>query len=123
MNYETNKHHFNWVKREWERDSLARRIRNHPGMIIPLDVMVHRDLHNNIEGIRPPIRSLANLMIQNLFQMGQQEPLIALANQTSFLLNLAEDNGRLGDDAYRVADQYLEQQQFLIENKVHRGVA
>jgi len=113
-----NRHHFNWCAREWRRDSLARRIREHPGMILPMRITVHDSLHKEIQPIRPPYQPLARLVLSNLLSVeNNNDPLINLANQSHFLLNLAEEDSRIGDEAFRLGSHYLDQLMFINENR------
>lgn len=113
-----NKHHFNWCAREWRRDSLARRIREHPGMILPIKITIHDALHREIPPIQPPHRDLARLVLSNLLSVeNNNDPLINLANQSHFLLTLAEEDSRIGDEAFRLGSHYLDQLMFINENR------
>lgn len=113
--FETNLHHFNWQKSVWRRDSLANRIRNHPGMILPMNILDHRELHNEIRPIRPPIRILANLMLEQLRGDIGSDPVQSLIRQSEYLSNFKDHDSHLGSDARRIHNQYTQQIEFLAE--------
>lgn len=47
-----NRHHLNWEKRQWKKNSILNRLRDHQGMIIPMNLYDHRELHQDM--LPPP---------------------------------------------------------------------
>lgn len=54
-----NKHHVLYESAVWRSRDDTRTLRNKPGLIIPLDIDVHRDLHRNITSVPVPDRYMA----------------------------------------------------------------
>ncbi|MDL2342296.1 MAG: hypothetical protein QFB87_04445 [Patescibacteria group bacterium] len=48
-----NRHHLGWEKRHWQKNNVLRRLRDHQGMIIPMNLYDHRELHHNL--LPPPM--------------------------------------------------------------------
>lgn len=113
MESEKSRHHLNFCRREWASDNIANRIRNHPGMIVQLDNKVHKDLHANIEPIKPPYRTLGLVVLNSLKIERTKDPRYAVPDITNFLWNLAVDDSRLGHEAFRFAHYYDMQMRFL----------
>jgi len=105
-----NRHHTQWSKREWSRESYSRKLREHPGMIIPLYIPTHNSLHREIPPISPPFRTLGLIALAHLQSMDIVDPYYVIPSQADYLWQLAErQNGQIGDEAGKYA-QHLEWQ-------------
>ena len=47
-----NRHHLNWEKRHWQKNNILRKLRDHQGMIIPMNIFDHREIHHDM---LPPV--------------------------------------------------------------------
>lgn len=118
-----NRHHPDWEAAIWRQQRMTRLIREYPGKLIPMVIVDHNQLHREIGPMRPPIQSLAKLMLHNLTTLNNPDPLINLADQATFLLNIAHDDSRFGEDAFRIGSHYLDQVLFINEARKRRGIA
>lgn len=48
-----NNHHLGWEKRHWQKNNILRKLRDHGGMVIPMNLFDHRDLHHDM--MEPPM--------------------------------------------------------------------
>lgn len=108
-----NKHHVNWNRSWWESHHMSQRIRNHPGMIIPLPIALHNELHHEIPPIRPPHPILAKLALSKLISTPAIEPVYVIPAQADYLWRLAEEDSLTGDEAYVQARHLEDQIEFL----------
>ena len=63
---ETNKHHIYWERREFEKQQITKRIRNHRNSIIELPVDIHNDLHAETLRIPAPNLVLARFVLKTI---------------------------------------------------------
>lgn len=108
-----NRHHLNWCKNAWYRDGIAKRIREHPGMIIPLPIQLHRELHQEIKPILPPKRMLGTVALSHLHGVGSTDPGFVIPLQADYLWHIAELDTELGHEAFKYADHLEQQISFL----------
>jgi len=52
MDRNVNRHHLNWERRHWQKNNILRKLRDHQGMIIPMNLFDHRELHHDL--LQPP---------------------------------------------------------------------
>jgi hypothetical protein len=108
-----NKHHTRWVRREWLMSSVTRKIREHPGMIIPLLKAEHNELHREIEPVRPPYRTLALVELAHLQSFGSNTPELVIPSHAQYLAHIGEFDSKLGEEARIQADHLQQQIEFL----------
>lgn len=111
-----NRHHTQWEKRQWWRDSVTRRMREHPGMIIKLPIDVHNELHQEIRPIAPPHHTLGLIALAHLRAIDSIDPYIVIPKQTDYLWRLADRDSQVGHEAFKYAD-HLEQQIAFLDSK------
>lgn len=105
-----NDHHLNWNKREWMMYDFARRIRQHPGMIVHgLYIPTHNRLHQEIPPIAPPSKLLATVALTHLVACEVTDGREGAILQANYLWHLAGQDTPLGDEAYKYA-QHLDWQ-------------
>ena len=63
---ETNKHHIYWERREFEKQQITKRIRNHRNSIIELPVDIHNDLHAETLRVPAPSLVLARFVLKTI---------------------------------------------------------
>ena len=104
-----NRHHVLW-ERDWYRGKEARRLREHKGLIVPMDVGIHRELHAEIA---PPPKMSGKLIVQSLFYLDTlsdvvlNDPLRTVGELADFMYNRAD---RLGE---RVGQHLMRQLVYL----------
>lgn len=108
-----NKHHTSWCKNQWYKDGVSKRIREHPGMIIPLPIPLHNELHREIRPIAPPIRDLGLVALSHLQALGSTDPKFVLPLQADYLWYIAEADTQIGHEAFKYADHLEQQLAFL----------
>lgn len=114
MKTNINKHHLCFERKAWEREQFSRKIRQHPGMIIPLYIPTHNALHREIGPIQPPYRTLGLVALAHLYSLDSTDPYYVIPTQADYLWSLTEkENGQLGDEAYKYAIHLEDQIQFL----------
>lgn len=114
MKYQYNDHHVNWEKRQWQMHDFARRIREHPGMIIHgLYIPTHNRLHQEIGPIKPPSRRLGLAALSHLRTLDVDDGREGVLLQKDYLWRLAEQDSELGDEAYHYAQHLEWQAEFL----------
>jgi len=118
-----NRHHPDWNASIWRQQRITRLIREYPGKLIPMVIVDHNQLHREIPPMKPPIASLSKLMLHNLTELDNPDPLVNLASQASFLLSVSEQDSRFGEDAFRIGSHYLDQVLFINEARKKRGIA
>lgn len=104
-----NRHHMNWEKRHWMRDGIAKRIREHPGMIIKLPIQQHNELHREIRPLMPMSRELGVIALAHLHALDSDDAHFTAPIQADYLWYMAEADTQLGHEAFKYAD-HLEQQ-------------
>lgn len=105
-----NDHHLNWEKRQWNMMGFARRIRQHPGMIVHgLYIPTHNRLHQEIPPIKPPSQVLANIALNHLMSLDVSDGREGAILQADYLWHLAGQDTDLGGEAYNYA-QHLDWQ-------------
>ena len=104
-----NNHHFRWNRAWWESEHYARRIRQFGGMILRLPIVPHNELHEEIPPIKPPYRNLGLIELNHLHSLETVDPLVVIPWHADFLWQLAEEDSRIGHEAFKQAD-HLEQQ-------------
>lgn len=105
-----NDHHLNFARREWVLNEFARKIRQHPGMIVHgLHVPKHNRLHQEIPPISPPSRLLATVALTHLNACNVKDGREGAVLQANYLWHLAGQDTELGDEAYKYA-QHLDWQ-------------
>jgi len=62
---ETNRHHLFFQKKNY-KTGLERRLRNHPAFIIPMDIGIHRGLHQEVKQPLKPDSRLIYGILDNL---------------------------------------------------------
>lgn len=62
-------------------------------------------------------------MLHNLTTLNNPDPLINLADQATFLLDISDDDSPLGVDALRIGSHYADQVMFIQEARRIRGIA
>lgn len=45
---DVNRHHLAYQKRHWRKSEILYKLRSHQGMIIPMDIYDHRELHHDL---------------------------------------------------------------------------
>jgi hypothetical protein len=116
-----NKHHLNWCRSQWYRDGISKRIREHPGMIIPMRIEDHNALHKEIQPIKPPFRDLGVIALAHLHALDSTDPKFVIPLQADYLWYMAEADTQLGHEAFKYAD-HLEQQIAFIGLRRARAV-
>lgn len=107
---QSNDHHLNWEKRQWNMFGFARRIRNHPGMIVHgLYIPTHNRLHQEIPPIAPPSALLGGIALSHLMSLNIEDGREGAIIQADYLWQVARQDSELGDEAYRYA-QHLDWQ-------------
>jgi hypothetical protein len=104
-----NKHHLNWCKNQWYREPIAKRIREHPSMIIPMRIQDHNELHREIRPIQPMSRELGLIALAHLHAIDSTDARFTAPIQADYLWYMAEADTQLGHEAFKYAD-HLEQQ-------------
>lgn len=108
--HQYNAHHLNWNKREWAMLGFARRIREHPGMIVhDLYIPTHNRLHQEIGPIKPPSALLGGIALSHLNSVDISDGREGAIIQADYLWKIAQQDSELGDEAYKYA-QHLEWQ-------------
>lgn len=94
-------------------DSVSRAIREHPGMIIPLEVSFHNQLHREIPPIKPPRHSLGLLELSNLNGLRDLPLGLVIPTHADFLHDLGEDDSLIGEEARKQAHHLESQIDFM----------
>jgi hypothetical protein len=103
----------NWEKRYWMQDGIARRIREHPGMIIRLPISLHNELHQEIRPIVPMSRGLGVIALSHLHSLDSDDARYVAPIQADYLWYMAEADTQLGHEAFKYADHLEQQISFL----------
>lgn len=113
-----NNHHLNWCAREWKRNTIHRRIREHPGMIIKLPINLHNQLHHEIPPVRPPALQVARYILDNLISVDNDcNPYTNLRTQYYKLTEYYKEDLPYSEQAYDLAEHYIDQYDFIRENR------
>lgn len=106
-----NHHHVLW-NRVWYKTSLERALRSHDGLVVPILVPVHKELHANIDAPPKPDRDLiigSLEMLDDLPQSVVTNPLETVNTYAEWLLaRQAKLAGRIGANLMRQIP-YLEE--------------
>lgn len=108
-----NNHHLNWCKNDWYRNPIAKRIREHPGMIIRLPIQLHNELHSEIQPIKPMSRELGVIALAHLHALDSDDAPFVVPIQADYLWYMAEADTQLGHEAFKYADHLEQQLAFL----------
>jgi hypothetical protein len=109
-----NDHHLNWEKRQWRMFGFARRIREHPGMIVHgLYIPTHNRLHQEIPPIAPPSALLGGISLTHLMSIDVDDGRDGAILQADYLWKIAQQDTELGDEAYKYAQHLDWQIEFL----------
>ena len=110
-----NDHHLQWNRAEWMSQRIAKKIRQHPGMILHnVYIPTHRSLHREIQPIQIPSHTLAIVRLAHLNTIDLKDARTAAPVHADFLWRLAEMGpGRLGDESALYAQHLEDQIEFL----------
>jgi len=104
------RHHVLWTRREQQKTRMNRLLRNHPGLIIPLPVSVHRDLHAEIP---PPIVPPPPLAESILTAINGQPFNNMFSVAIRHLAELTEAGGRWSEPASQLGFNFLDQAEIM----------
>lgn len=79
-----NRHHTFWMRRDY-KTPIERAFRNHHGLVIPVDVDVHAELHANLYPPPKPHRELMLGILNNLEEYNLANPLDGLEITIDYL--------------------------------------
>jgi hypothetical protein len=103
-----NEHHFNWERRKCDRISLLKKLRNHRGFIIPMDIYDHRALHREIRPNFPILRKNADIVQGLLERIGTYDSQAERLDYVNFAINYLDEREP------RLAEHYREQREFVL---------
>ena len=105
-----NSHHTFWTRASY-KTSLEKALRNHDGLVVPLLVPVHRELHAHID---PPPKPDKRLIISSL-EFLDDLPLSTLTNEPETISALAEHYSSLRNGLATRIGKHLCRQLVYIE--------
>jgi hypothetical protein len=72
VEYLTNNHHV-FSERRWYKSPLERKLRQHKGFVIPMEVLAHSELHANLPPPEKPNFQQSQQLLQDIgeFQLGR----------------------------------------------------
>ena len=106
------RHHVLFNRRDHERSGrMQRALRRHPGLIIPLPVLVHRELHREVPPVQVPSKDLAGVLIGEL----DSNPSTGFKAVVDRLGELAAKDGRMSEEAFRISNNLIVQANFIEE--------
>lgn len=104
------RHHVLWTRREQQKTRMNRLLRNHPGLIIPLPVHIHRDLHAEIPPPIVPSPPLAESMLSAINRQPFNEMFSAVIKH---LAEVVEADGRWSEQASQLGFNFLDQAEIM----------
>lgn len=114
MRQQYNDHHLNYNRRDWTMHRIARKIREHPGMIVhKLYIPTHNRLHQEIGPIKPPSEELGLIVLSHLRQLDISDGREGALLHADHLWELSKEDSELGDEAYKYARHMEDQIEFL----------
>lgn len=112
-----NAHHTHW-NRAWYTTSLEKTLRSHEGLVVPMYLQDHKDLHANI--MAPPKPDKATIL--GALSMLDDLPQTVLSNPPECIAELAEYYGSLRKgNATRLAKSLNKQLHFIERGYYHAG--
>lgn len=112
-----NRHHV-YSERRWYRTPLERYVRSHFGMLVPMYVQVHKELHANVP---PPPKPNQRLLLMTA-KFLDDLPDSTLANQPQAIRELAQAHLELDDKlAQRIGANMIDQLHFIDQGYYHQG--
>ncbi len=108
-----NRHHMAWCKNAWYKEPIAKRLREHPAMIIRLPIGLHNELHQEIRPIPPMSRDLGLIALSHLHSLDSGDARYVAPIQADYLWYMAEADTQLGHEAFKYADHLEQQISFL----------
>lgn len=113
----TNLHHVIFERRNY-RDALGKMYRNMGGMVLRMEIEVHKDLHFFVPPPVRPSRDLMYLMVGN--HMDTEEPLERLEGHIEYLEGLVEDDAHYSNEASKLVKNFSDQMMFLSSGYVRQ---
>ena len=110
MNRES-RHHVLWERRKQSVDRLHKKLRNHPGMVIPLDKDVHRTLHHEVSSPIVPSHNLALYMLDHLRGDTVEQRFVSVLESLDELSGFGR--GQLADEAGLLAENLHKQNIYM----------
>lgn len=112
------KHHTLWERREYQRHSVQKRLREHPGMIIPIPRRDHDQLHMEVEALPVISDNLARVALTHLagmdWQIASDRPRLDMFDSlTEHFYSQSYRLGRIGREAGMFAEQFEDQRRHL----------
>lgn len=95
FDYATNKHHANWQKSQFRRNTLLNKLRTYHGFIIPMNLLDHRELHAAIPVPVTPTPDQAERILAHLGPYDSQSERLEYIDQTIDFIR--EDNPRYAE--------------------------
>ena len=83
-----NKHHLHWEAREYKRNGILNRLRDHQGMIIPMNLYDHRELHADLKPTPKPTSQQAEELLSHL---GRYDPTAERIDYIDMAVNYMRD--------------------------------
>lgn len=112
----SSRHHVLFEKR-WYHTPLEKHVRNHYGLLVPMYLQPHRELHANVQ---PPPKPNQRLLLATA-ELLDNLPNSTLANPPQVVLAVAEDMlGRDDKLAQRIGHNLLEQSGYIEEGYYSR---
>lgn len=111
------RHHV-YSERRWYKTPLEKYVRNHFGMLVPMYLQPHRELHANTPPPPKPNQRLLLLTAEWLDNMSTA----TLSNSPGAVREIAERHLELEDKlAQRIGSNFMQQLEFIDEGYYHQG--
>lgn len=70
--HQVNRHHTFWEKREFRKNGILNRLREHQGFVIPMDLFDHRELHRDVSPPPKPTLQQAEELLGHIGRYDDQ---------------------------------------------------
>jgi len=111
------RHHV-YSERRWYKTPLEKYVRNHFGMLVPLYLEPHKELHAKTP---PPPKPNQRLLLMTA-KLLDDLPNSTLSNQPAVIREVAEAHLHLNDKlAQRIGENFMQQLEFIDAGYYHQG--
>jgi len=116
---EVNLHHVFWARREYT-SNREKSFRNMAGLILPMAITWHNDLHAQLQPPQKPSRALMDQITGYNESLEFDSPYARFSQMTKFILRLAETTPNIGmaDQALKIGTNLMLQEAFVDKGSV-----
>jgi len=117
---EVDNHHVFWEKANY-KTKKERTFRNMEGLVLPMVITWHSDLHANLRPPQKPSKALMNQIVDYTKELGFEDPYERFRQIAGFVIRLSERHGEVADQAQKIGANLVLQSAFIDKGMVYEN--